>query len=80
MHECNQHVSSGENDKISPVESYRNNASPNDHRDQGRDTGVQELEFPCVERWRPRQDHVGDSDDRRKMLETVRQCVEKIQK
>ena len=53
---------------------------PIDHREQGRDNGVQELEFLCVERWRPRQDqtpevydliYVGDSDDRRKRLKTV---------
>ena len=50
------------------------------HRDQGRDNGVQELEFPCEERWRPIQDHGGDSDDRRKMLESLRQCVKKLLK
>ena len=43
VRECNWHErvlrneqqSSSENDKISPVESYRNNNSPNDHREQG---------------------------------------------
>ena len=49
MHDC----TSSENDKISPVKSYRNNDSPNDHRDKGRDKGVQELEFLCVGRRRP---------------------------
>ena len=46
-------VTSSEDDKFTPVELCRNSDSPNDHRDQGRDNGVQELEFLCVGRWIP---------------------------
>ena len=52
-----------EDDKFSPVELHRKSDSLNDHRDQGRDNGVQNLEFPCVGHWRPRQDQTTEMYD-----------------